>query len=114
MSYKYKKQEKKMRKAALKLEKITKKFMKELTKVDETMQKLPRQVVSAYMLEEEYFRHIPTVASLSVKLELLAAKVNAYGKDFNEEFIDDLEDLDDLDDLDDPDTHEMFETFRTP
>ncbi len=108
MSHKYKKQEKKMRKAALKLEKITKKFMKELTKVDVAMQKLPRQVVSAYMLEEEYFRHIPTIASLSVKLELLAAKVNAYDKDFNDEFIDDLEDLDD------PDTHEMFETFRTP
>ncbi len=114
MSHKYKKQEKKMRKAALKLEKITKKFMKELTKVDETMQKLPRQVVSAYMLEEEYFRHIPNIASLSVKLELLASKVQAYDKDFDDEFINGLEDLGDLDDLEQYNLNHQTISFRTP
>jgi len=67
------KKERKLLKAALKLEKITKKYMEQLTEIDEIMQKLPRQTVSCYSLEDRYFRHVPVIASAGVKMELLAS-----------------------------------------
>jgi hypothetical protein len=67
------KKEKKLFKAAHKLEKITKKYMEQLTEIDEIMQKLPRQVVSCYDLEDRYFKHIPGLISASIRIELLSS-----------------------------------------
>ena len=66
-----KKKEKKLLKAAKKLEKATKKFMEELTEVDEIFQSMPTKWTRRYNLEEKYFKVVPIVASASIKFELL-------------------------------------------
>lgn len=70
------KHEKKLLKAAKKLEKATKKYMKSLTEVDKVMQKLPTQVTRCYSMDERYFNHVPTLAGASVKMELLYSILN--------------------------------------
>ena len=67
--------EKKMLKAAARLEKITKKYLKELTDVDKKFQKLPTSLTRAYMLEEYYFKNVERVLRDTVDLELLYARL---------------------------------------
>jgi len=69
--HKITKNEKKLLKAAKKLEKATKKYMESITKVDKILQKVPTNLSRRYLLEEKYFRIIPTVARAAVKFELL-------------------------------------------
>jgi hypothetical protein len=69
------KKEKKMLKAAAKLEKATKKYLKELTSIDKKFQKLPTSLTRAYMLEEYYFNIIERVMRNTVDLELLHTRL---------------------------------------
>lgn len=71
------KKEEKLLKAAKKLEKVTRKYMEELAKVDKIIQKLPVQTTRCYDLEKEYFAHVPKVASACVHLELLRSKLES-------------------------------------
>lgn len=79
------KKEAKLLKAARKLEKATKEYMKQLTKVDEVIQKLPVQLTRCYNLENDYFMHVPKVASISVQLELLYTKLDVQMNDHNDD-----------------------------
>jgi len=65
------KKEKKLLKAAKKLEKVTEKYMNELSKIDEIMQNLPTKLTRCYGLESRYFSIYPTIASATIKFELL-------------------------------------------
>jgi hypothetical protein len=65
------KKEKKLLKAAKKLEKATKKYMEELSEVDKIMQDMPTKLTRKHLLEEKYFNVVPTVARAAVKFELL-------------------------------------------
>jgi len=69
------KKERRLLKAAKKIEKATKKYLSELTKVDKIMQKTNRQLVSCYDLEDRYFKHMTNIARTSINLELLYSKL---------------------------------------
>jgi DNA repair protein RadC len=65
------KKEKKLIKAAKKLEKVTQKYMEELSKVDKIMQDMPTKLTRRHNLEERYFEVVPTAARAAIKFELL-------------------------------------------
>ena len=65
------KPEKKILKAAKKLEKATKKYIEELDKIDHVFQNLPTKYTRLYQLEDRYFKNISPMLINSVKLELL-------------------------------------------
>jgi DNA repair protein RadC len=65
------KKEKKLLKAAKRLEKITKRYMEELMKIDKTFQKLPTSMTRTYNLEARYFKQVPAIAIAATKLEIL-------------------------------------------
>ena len=69
------KNEQKLLKHAKRLEKITKKYLKKLGELDVEFQNLPTSVSRCYNLEDKYFKHVPVVASKTVQLELLYAKL---------------------------------------
>jgi len=71
MNKKVSKKEKKLLKAAKRLEKATAKYMEELAEIDEIFENLPTKVTRKYSLDDKYFRIVPTVASAAVKFELL-------------------------------------------
>ncbi len=68
-------EERKLLRAAEKLEKATKKYLKKLSEIDEEIQSLPTQLTRCYNLEKDYFPYIPKIASDSVRLELLYSKL---------------------------------------
>jgi len=65
------KKEKRLLKAAKKLEKATKKYMESLAKIDDIFQEIPTKLTRRHLLEEKYFNVVPTVARAAVKFELL-------------------------------------------
>jgi hypothetical protein len=69
------KNEKKLLKASLKLESITKKYLTGLMEVDEVIQDLPVGLAREHRLEENYFKHVIKIIQGSVQMELLNARV---------------------------------------
>jgi len=65
------KKEKKLLKAAKKLEKLTKKYIKDISKIDTTFQNIPTKITRRYSLEDRYFKIMPIIAIDAIKLELL-------------------------------------------
>ncbi len=69
------KNERKMLKAARKLEKATTQYLAKLVKIDESFQSLPTSLTRSYCLEENYFKNIEKILRSTVGLEVLAAKL---------------------------------------
>ena len=78
------KKEKKLLKAAKKLEKITKRYLEELTEIDKIFQDLPTSITREFLLEERYFKFVPRIASDTVHLELLRSHIES-AINFNKE-----------------------------
>lgn len=69
------KHERKLLKAAARLEKATASYLKELQKVDKAIRSLPTGTTLGHNLDNKYFTHVPKVASSGVQLELLHTRL---------------------------------------
>jgi len=89
------KTEKKLLKAAKKLEEATQNYMETLEEIDKVFQKLPTKITRRYLLEDRYFKFIPRIASASIRLELLSSYLEGEMLHSNDD-IDDINSWADL------------------
>jgi acetyl-CoA carboxylase alpha subunit len=85
--------EKRLLKAAKKLQKASARYLKELGKIDKVIQDLPTSLTRRHLLEPRYFSQVPQIASVSVRLELLSTYIE---EELNLENIETTEDWSDL------------------
>ena len=64
----YRRHQTKMRQAARKLERTTKRFRKDLMEVNQVMNELPLQVRTTYNLDKDFFGYLPKVQKASESL----------------------------------------------
>jgi len=74
--------EKKLLKAANKLEKATRKYMEKLVEVDELMRKVSKDSKEKYHLDD-YFSNIPPLVKSAVKLDIFANAIKNINKNKN-------------------------------